>query len=378
MMMEDDEFSSDSDASSVDISLLVADSLKPLKMAPVADFTHSDEELPRVSAEKAAAPSPSNTTTEMNASRQETKNIRDGTTISDEDEKHEDEARSAAESPTAAVAIPAIREASATREHLDRNKTIAPQRGKRIKIVMGESVFNWQRARRNQSTLASLPDENVSKFVTIRDTPATAAGLLHGAKITVTPPTVQVTSQENKEYTGKYASQSLSSPLVECVAIYDEERKCHVLEVVDWTVSNLKPRNTEPSRTPATHPREQSRQAEERVRKKQTDASRKKSPNEKKKRSKPTSSSNDDKATPKDDSSKNDELPKIKYRGVTPIKRQKGIRYRAQISLEGKAKYLGTFATAEEAARRYDEEARAKATNHCLNFQDSASPKDVN
>ena len=39
MMMEDDEFSSDSDASSVDISLLVGDSVKPsaMKMAPVAD-----------------------------------------------------------------------------------------------------------------------------------------------------------------------------------------------------------------------------------------------------------------------------------------------------------------------------------------------------
>ena len=288
MMEDDDEFSSDSDASSVDISLLVGNSLKPsvVEVASAYDFTPSDQEQSAAPAEKAAAEH-SPAATEMNASRQDEKGTRSkraDATISDGEEKHEDEAPSAVENPSTAGAVPASRE---TQEPRDTNETIVPKGDKRIKIVMGESVFKWQRARRNQSTTSALSlTEDISKWVTIRDTPATASGSLHGAKITVTPPTVQATSQDKKEYTGKYASQSLSSSLVECVAIYNEERKCHVLEVVDWTVSNLKPCNTEPSTAiaPATHPREQSRQAEERVRKKQkhkTDASRQETPNEK-------------------------------------------------------------------------------------------------
>ena len=146
---------------------------------------------------------------------------------------------------------------------------------------------------------------------------------------------------------------------VECVAIYDKDRKCHVLEVVDWAVSNLKPSSSEPDTIhPTLHPLEQQRQAEERVRKKRkqkADSARSKSPKQRKP------------STPKE------KLPKVKYRGVTAVHRNNDIGYRSQITLEGKSRYLGIFNTPEEAARRYDQEARTKKSNVRLNFPDEAA-----
>lgn len=54
------------------------------------------------------------------------------------------------------------------------------------------------------------------------------------------------------------------------------------------------------------------------------------------------------------------------YKGVS---RDKNGRFRATISTAGKQRYLGCFATAEEAARAYDAAAFAeRGENTCLNF----------
>lgn len=57
-----------------------------------------------------------------------------------------------------------------------------------------------------------------------------------------------------------------------------------------------------------------------------------------------------------------DDVPRsqggIRYRGVTEDKGRGARRFRARLDHEGKSRYLGRFETAEEAAERYDEEAR--------------------
>ena len=88
-------------------------------------------------------------------------------------------------------------------------ETIVPENirlNKKIKIVMGESVFKWQGARRNHQSSTEAKEE-VSEFVTIRDN-VTAPVPLKDAKIKITPPTAQVTSGD-KEFTGKYAALRL-------------------------------------------------------------------------------------------------------------------------------------------------------------------------
>ena len=55
-----------------------------------------------------------------------------------------------------------------------------------------------------------------------------------------------------------------------------------------------------------------------------------------------------------------------KYRGVSLYKRRKSKPWQAQITIDGKKKYLGSYATEEEAARAYD--AEGARLGHELNF----------
>ena len=55
-----------------------------------------------------------------------------------------------------------------------------------------------------------------------------------------------------------------------------------------------------------------------------------------------------------------------KYRGVSLNKRNKSKPWQAQITIDGKSKYLGSYATEEEAARAHD--AEGARLGHELNF----------
>lgn len=252
-------------------------------------------------------------------------------------------------------------------EEEEEDNTI-PSPGK-MKIVIGESVLRWQRQKRNQSFTENT---NLSEYVSVRDNRSTTASVLpldNNATITATPPTATIMSGD-KKYTGKYASLKSSNPFVECVAVYDKDRKVHVLEVVSC-ISHLKQSSevdssAEAATIPASHPREQQRKAEERVKKKRKQ---KAATSPKAKKPKPA----------KEKSPNKQQLPKVKYRGVTAVKRKnESIVYRSQITLDGKAKYLGTFSTPEEAAKRYDQEASKKTKNVCLNFPpNEEAPEDA-
>lgn len=268
-------------------------------------------------------------------------------------------------------------EASETNEQQEEFDALSPEK---IKIVIGESVLQWQRQKQALSSASEPTPKGTFDYATLRDNHNTMrAPLANDAKITVTPPTATVTSGD-KKYTGKFASlTSYSNPWVECIAIYDERRKAHVLEVVDWTITNLKPSSSSDplpeSAARATDPRQQQRHAEERVRDKRKhkatgSASRAKTPTPKKPKQQATNAPTDD--TNNTEQSP-DQSPKVKYRGVSALKRKSGTRYRAQITLEGKPTYLGTYATAEEAARRYDQVARKKEANVRLNFPETES-----
>jgi len=340
--MDDDDFSSGSSDSSIDPSQLVVD-WKPSsleKSIGAADDDVKQSESEHVApAEKGAAP--------------------------------DESAAKAQHDEVDAAASPKETDA-ATRPETNNPSGIASS--KKMKIVIGESVLKWQLARRNQTSLAASAHNGISEYVTIRQDHAKPSVPLQDAKIKLTPPTAEITSGD-KEYTGKYESLLTSSnPLVECVAVYNEERKCHVLEVVDWSLSNLKPSSELDTVIPTSHPREQQRQAEERVRKKRkhkaTSSRSSKTPKEKKQRK--------EKSTKDNKSSKpKEKLPKIKYRGVTAVKRKNDIGYRSQITIDGKPKYLGTFSTPEEAAKRYDQEARTKTKNARLNFPEDETFKET-
>lgn len=263
----------------------------------------------------------------------------------------------------------------------------------KIKIVMGDSVLEWQRRTRNLESGASESPSSrapMSDYVTLRDNQsAIREPLSNAAKLSLSNlATATITTKDDKEYTGKYTSQSCSTDTsatqyVECVAVYDEHRKAHVLEVVDWTVSNLKPASEPPpsSVAIASDPRQEQQKAEERVkskRKRKADGGssssaprKKKLPSKQAAKSSPAIASEGPAANPTATAS---EIPNVHYRGVTAIKRSTGVAFRAQITFDGKPKYLGMFSTAEEAARRYDQEARKKTKNVRLNFPDEATP----
>ena len=59
------------------------------------------------------------------------------------------------------------------------------------------------------------------------------------------------------------------------------------------------------------------------------------------------------------------------YRGVSLDKRNG--RWKAQIRVNNRAYYLGSFDTEAAAAKAFDRESVRQGTNHCLNFPESAS-----
>ena len=234
----------------------------------------------------------------------------------------------------------------------DSGKETSVGTDERMKIVLGESVLRWKRERQKQSSssVVEKKQQNLSEWLTIRQD-ATLILPLNGAEITLKPPTVEITSGD-KAYTGKYSSLQSSNPWVDCAAVYDVTRKCHVLQVVD-TISNIESLERE-SLIPTSH---------------RANSSRTKSPKEKRR---PKDRSTKEKPSTERKSTK-EKLPQVKYRGVTAVRRKNDIGYRSQITLDGKPIYLGTFLTPEDAARRYDEEARKKAKRARLNFPDESS-----
>ena len=248
-------------------------------------------------------------------------------------EKHHDDDTST-HSEEAARDFPSKNSSHAAVPTVALESSTSRQDGK-TKLAIGESVLAWKK--RRLALVSEEPKQHTPEWITIRHDHGTLP--LDNSQAFLTPPTARLTNKENKaDYAGNYSLLDPSQPWVECVAIYDKDRNCHVLQVVDGTVTNLKHVPSEPeSFLPTSRPRKRLQHAKQQKIQKPKKA-----------------------ASPS--------THKTEYRGVTTVQRKSGISYRAQITLDGKAQYLGSFSTAEEAARKYDEVASKKSKRARLNF----------
>jgi hypothetical protein len=82
--------------------------------------------------------------------------------------------------------------------------------------------------------------------------------------LTILPTIAKLTNRNGEVFTGTYAADNSVSNLVDCIAIWNRERECYVLEVINRNIVNLQKAAAERN-DPLIDPFAQSRQAEQRL-----------------------------------------------------------------------------------------------------------------
>mmetsp|Transcript_2584 Transcript_2584/g.3764 ORF Transcript_2584/g.3764 Transcript_2584/m.3764 type:complete len:221 (+) Transcript_2584:159-821(+) len=104
---------------------------------------------------------------------------------------------------------------------------------KDIKLVLGQSILDWQKCRKKGST--PKQQQAIPGVVVICHDEKIPFS--PGSKLNIDSATAEITLPENDSvaYSGQRVEQGFSSPTVDCVAVYDPKKGSYVLEKVDWT-----------------------------------------------------------------------------------------------------------------------------------------------
>lgn len=213
----DDDSDDSSDASSIDISHLVHQH--------VAAQQHQQHEPAESSPTTAAVETPVGDTGNVQQDDgEETKykahHVAENTTTSPEDVEEKQPAAAAAEEDMANKPPPA--------------ETTNTNNGKTTRIIMGKSVQEWRQ--RKDKTKAS----NVQHVILRHGTDATSLPNLESSRLETDKHVAHVSNEKTQQqYTGRLRMTGPSSGLVECVAIWDATRQCHVLEIANAVVTDL-------------------------------------------------------------------------------------------------------------------------------------------
>jgi hypothetical protein len=105
--------------------------------------------------------------------------------------------------------------------------------GKMIRIIMGKSVQAW---RQRKDKTAAL---NLQHVILRHGTDATLPNL-ESSRLETNKHVAHISNEKTRQqYTGRLRMTGSSSGLVECVAIWDATRQCHVLEIANAVVTDL-------------------------------------------------------------------------------------------------------------------------------------------
>jgi len=182
-------------------------------------------------------------------------------------------------------------------------------------------------------------------------------------------------SKENESsYTAKALLHDNDDDDVECLVHFDPEKNCYILELVDFTITDVREsrkRTRQDVDLARIDPRLQAKAAEKQVKSMKKKSSKKVNPTE------IEANLNKDVLARK----KMTKPPKSGFFGVTAVQRKTvecGMRYQAKVFLDGKYKSLGIFDKAIEAAKKYDSYVCDHDLDKALNFphtQESTFPR---
>jgi hypothetical protein len=106
--------------------------------------------------------------------------------------------------------------------------------GKMIRIIMGTSVQEWRQRKDKTKALKHL------QHVILRHGSDATLPNLESSRLETDKHVAHISNEKTQQqHTGRLRMMGPSSGLVECVAIWDVTRQCHVLEIANAVVTDL-------------------------------------------------------------------------------------------------------------------------------------------